>query len=503
MTRPNGDGGRLSLAQHGLRGAAWSYAGAAVVIVGQLGYTAMTARLISPAEFGAYATAQALLGLVGYLTLSTVGNAIIRHPSLDRTVIGTGLVITGIAGSAVAALVIATADLWAEVWRSPGAVPLLRLFAPQVVLGALAIVPLSLIRRDLRFRTASLIETTSIMGGFAIGAVLAWQSRSAEALVAGQVASAGALLVLSAAAARSQLALTYSGKHIRSLFSFSAQVSLQNLGHYLNNTLPSFVVSRSLGQASLGFFSRGSLLVVLPLAFLAQGVQKTLYPIFPSFRGREQDCRRMMLDVASVTSTFVWPLFAALAGFAPLVVKLLLGAEWAVVSTLIGPLCLYAMANFSYAIFTSFAESFGALRQIWLVQVGWTVALAGSLALAVAWNADMTTIAFVAAIVQIGVHIVQVVVVGRLQLVDTVGTFRAEASAALVALVWYAATMLTTQLLGTGSDLALRVVASAAVTALLMLGTWSVLPYLPAGKAFARRGIRVTWRSGVSRVGDN
>jgi O-antigen/teichoic acid export membrane protein len=480
----------LSLAQRGIRGAAWNYGGAGVVIVGQLAYTALTARLISPSEFGAYATAQALLSLVGYFTLSTVGNAIIRHPALDRKVVGTGLIMTGTAGVAVAVVVMATAHLWADVWRSPGAATLIRLFAPQVVLGALAIVPLSLLRRDLRYRSASLIESSSVLIGFGVGGALALQLRSADALVAGQVATAGVLLALSATAARPQLAVAYSAVHARSLFSFSAQVSLQNLGHYLNNTLPSFAVSRFLGQASLGFFSRATLLVGIPLTFLAQGATKTLYPIYPRFRDNKEECRRMMIDVASVTTTMVWPLFAALAGLAPIVVELLLGAQWAPVASIVAPLCLYATVNFAYSMFASFTEALGYLRQIWLVQACWTVALVFALGLAHAWDADMRSIALMAAGVQIGAHLGQIALLARVKVIDAVGTLRAEAWAGLLAGAWYTVTMLTTHSLA-GYDLAARIVAACGVTTLLALATWVALPYLPAGRAFSRRGIRI------------
>ncbi len=214
-------------------------------------------------------------------------------------------------------------------------------------------------------------------------------------------------------ATRSQLGVSYSRVQARSLFSFSAQVSLQNLGHYVNNILPSFAVSRFLGQASLGFFSRASMLVGLPQTFLAQGVQKTLYPIYPRFRDNKEECRRMMIDVASVTTTMVWPLFAALAGLAPLVVEFLLGARWAPAASIVGPLCLYATANFAYAIFASFAESFGHLRQIWLVQACWTVALVCSLGIAVRADADMRAIVLVAAGVQIAVHVLQITLLAR------------------------------------------------------------------------------------------
>jgi O-antigen/teichoic acid export membrane protein len=488
----------LSLAQRGIRGAAWNYGGAGVVIVGQLLYTALTARLISPAEFGAYAAAQALLMLVGYFTLGTVGNAIIRHPSLNRQIVGTALILTGLAGAVVSLAVLAAAELWADLWRAPEAASLIRLYAPQTLLGGLAIVPVSLLRRDLRYRSATLIETSSVLIGFGIGAALAWQFRSAEALVLGQVAATAALLALGVLATRAQLSVSYARLHARSLFSFSSQVSLQNLGHYLNNTVPSFAVSRYLGQMSLGFFSRASLLVGLPQTFLAQGIQKTLYPIYPRFRDNEEECRRMMIDVASVTTALVWPLFAALAGLAPLVVDLLLGSRWAPVASIVGPLCLYATVNLAYAVFASFAESFGQLRQIWLVQVCWTLALVLSLGVAVREDADMREIVLVAAVVQIAVHVLQIALLARVRIVDAVGTLRVEVWAAVLAAVWYMATMLTTQSLS-GHALAIRIVASCGVIALLTVATWLALPHLPAGRAFSSRGIRIAWRPKVSQ----
>ena len=488
----------FSLARRSIRGAAWNYGGAVVITVGQLAYTALTARLVSPAEFGAYAVAQALLALVGYFTLGTIGNAIIRQPSLDRRMIGTAVTMTAAAGSTVAVVVLAIAPLWTEIWRSPEATVLLRLYAPQMLLGALAIVPLALLRRNLRYRSASIIETSAVLVGFAIGAGLALELRNAEALVLGQVAGACALAIFGVLATRSQLAIAYGRSEARSLFSFSAQVSLQNLGHYVNTVLPSFAVSRSLGATNLGFYSRGSLLVGLPLTFLAQGVTKTLYPIFPRFRNDDAECRRMMIDVASVTTTFVWPLFGALAGLAPLVVHLLLGPRWAPVAAIVVPLCLYAALNFAYATFTSFAESFGYLRQIWLIQACWTIVLVGSLAVAVAANADMRTIAFVAAGIQAAVNGLQIILLARLRSVDAVGTLRVELWAASLAAVWYIVTMLTTRSLS-DQALGIQIVASCVVLALLTLGSWIALPHLPAGRAFASRGIRTTWRTKVTQ----
>ena len=83
------------------------------------------------------------------------------------------------------------------------------------------------------------------------------------------------------------------------------------------------------------------------------------------------------------------------------------------VAAVVGPLCLYAMADFSYSVFASFAEAFAFLRQIWIVQVCWTAVLVLSLGLAVAWDADMRVLVLVAAVIQIAVHVFQIALLAR------------------------------------------------------------------------------------------
>jgi hypothetical protein len=201
----------------------------------------------------------------------------------------------------------------------------------------------------------------------------------------------------------------------------------------------------------------------------------------------------MLIDVASVTTAFVWPLFAALAGLAPLVVRILLGDQWTPVAALVGPLCLYASLNFAYAVLTSFAESFAYLRQIWVIQIAWTLVLVGSLGAAVVENADMRTVVLVAAAIMAAVHALQLAVLARMGSLDGVGTLRAELWSGAIAAVWYLATMLTNHEFS-DRPLLVQVGASAVVLAILAAASLVALPHLPAGRAFANRGIRIALR---------
>jgi hypothetical protein len=160
------------------------------------------------------------------------------------------------------------------------------------------------------------------------------------------------------------------------------------------------------------------------------------------------------------------------------------------VTPLIAPLCLYAAVNFAYALVGSFAEAFGYLRRIWLVQLSWTSVLLLSLWLAVRADADMRTLVLVAVGVQIAVHALQVGVLAQLGTIGLRGTIAAEAWAMAVATVWYIATAMVTNGLSEAT-VATRVAGSLGIGAALAAGTWFLLPHLPAGRALVRRGIRI------------
>ena len=51
----------------------WTVASLVILAVAQVAYTSATARLVSPSQFGYYASAQALASLAGYVSLASLG----------------------------------------------------------------------------------------------------------------------------------------------------------------------------------------------------------------------------------------------------------------------------------------------------------------------------------------------------------------------------------------------------------------------------------------------
>ena len=467
-------------------GVAWNYAASAPVIASQIVYTALTARVLAPSAFGAYACAQALIALMGYFSLTTVGSALTRKSAMSRWTVGTALYLAAAAGVGAAVVTLLLANAWSRVWHTPDAAFLIALWAPAVLLLSLAGIPIGLLRRRLRFASAAKIESVSPLIGFAVGGALVFVLRTPSALVIGQVATAAAMLGIGLLVVRRELSLGFSRTEARSLLSFSGQVSAQNLAHYGFYTLPGLVIARTAGSVSLGFFSRANLLVMLPMNFLTVGISKSIYPAIP--RLTDPDVRRRALsEVVAVGAFVVWPFLGLLAGSASLVVDLLLGPKWEPSAAMVAPLCLFAAANLAYVILSTATESIGWLRTGWMIQAAWAVALALSSILAWQLDADVLTYLYVYAFTQIAIHVLQVIVLSKRELVSLRRVALDEVVGGTMALMAFVAAFAVSESVD-GSPF-IRLAATGAVVLGVGVTMLVTLPRVAAGRALARRGL--------------
>ena len=181
-----------SLAREALRGVAWNWGGSLLLIVAQISSTAATARLVSPSQFGQYAAALAASGFAGYFTLNALGPGIQRRTRLGEKTAATALTLSIGASLLVAVVIWAGASLWAHAWGIPDATWVIRVIGLTTLFTSCSIVPLALLRRGLRFRTAAVIETGALVIGLATGVALAARLHSAVALALGQATGGAA-----------------------------------------------------------------------------------------------------------------------------------------------------------------------------------------------------------------------------------------------------------------------------------------------------------------------
>ena len=467
-------------------GVAWAYAGSVLVMFAQIVYTSVTTRVLSPAAFGAYASAQALVALMGYFSLATLGNTLTRMTVMERSTAGTALCLATVAGVGAAAATALLADIWASVWHTPEAAPLIALWAPAVLLSSLAVIPIALLQRRLRYASAAGIQSVAPVLGFVVGGILVFVLRSPSALVIGQLANSATVVGAGLLVVRHEIGLTFSKKAAQNLLSFSGYLSAQNLTHYAFYTLPGLVIARTAGSVALGFFSRANLLVTLPMNFITVGLAKAIYPVMPQVTDTVAR-RRALSDVVAIGTFLVWPLLGLLAGSSPLAVDILFGPGWQPAAEMVVPVCLFAAGNFVYVILASATESIGWLKLGSMIQGAWAIALALSTLLTWQFDADPRTYLYGYAIAQIAIHILQVRVLSKRGLVP-LRIMRHELVGGTMALVVFIVAFGSSQLLD-GSSLGVRLVVTGVVTLGTIVAVLVTLPRVDAGRALVRRGL--------------
>jgi PST family polysaccharide transporter len=478
----------LRLAAAGIR---WNYLGSGAILATQVLYTALTARLVSPAGFGAYAVAQALVGLVGYFGLATLGSALIRHDTYSRVAAGTAFILSAGAGFGAAIMVIWTAAPWSQAWGVSDSASLCRLFSAAVMMSALSVVPLAVLRKQLRFRRVAAIESLSQIAGMCIGAGTAVAMRTPEALVIGQGAAATTAFLSSFIATRREMAFAFSRKEATTLLRFSGHVSGQSFVYFGIYTLPSLFVSRMFGATALGGYSRANLLVTLPVTHLWAGVTKTLYPLVARARSEGARIRALLEDTLLTVTGICWPLFAFVAGASPLVVVILLGDQWSGVSELLPPILLFGAINLAYVVSGNPLEVLGFQRLIWRFQFAWAILLVAICVGAYFGNASITTLLWAVAGVHIVIHGGKILVTERLGLLDLGVVLRGYAATALVSLPFFLAAAAVERVIARPSGTAIGATCELLTLLTLTLAIGLLFPSLPLGSAV---------RSGMGRV---
>jgi lipopolysaccharide exporter len=370
-----------SLTARAINAVGWSYFAGFIFLVAQVGYTALTARLVSPAAYGGYALALTVVQLACLVGMVGLGDSVMRVPELTdrgaRTALTLGL---GSGALLSVALIVLSAPI--EYWfRTPATGQMLRILAVQPPMLAAAAVSYGLLRRGQRYQAASLIDLTSSLIGFVVG--LATISRlGAVGLAVGQVARGAVAMLVGLVWARVSLRPAFDRPTAREFVAFSAQVASQNLGHYAIGNLPLWSVARLAGGAATGLFARGYALVSLPAEQFSFGLMRAVYPLYREVSGSRDRTRRALTEALVITSGASAVVFGTFAAVVQPAALILLGARWYASAAITPMLCAFAAVNTLYAVLASAAEAMRWMWKIWITQIAFLVAMAVSLFLA-------------------------------------------------------------------------------------------------------------------------
>lgn len=389
-----------------VRGASALIASQVVIAVAQFVYSAVTARVLLPEAFGAYAVALAGSGLLTLLVSTGLPSYVISNKDLSPNRVAAVVTVSWVSGLLSGLMLIIGAPLWAATWQAPESIPLTRALAVQALFAAPAAAQLALLRREGRALADGAVQAASVVVAMAAGIAVVLSVRDPLALTITPVATSILTLGLATFVRRIRFRLVRPAG-LRELLNFASHVSSQNVVFFLLLTAPSWTISVGSGTSALGQFSRASLLAGLPATALTSALTRALQPHYRHLQ-KPTERRAAVTDAVLVTGGLALAPFLGLAGLGPLVIAVWLGPGWSQAGAYMFPL---AVGFGLYAVFTVMANAGEAHRHFRTVrrsQLSMSIPTIALVACGLAWGSPwfavvMMLVMAVAGLVVLGI----------------------------------------------------------------------------------------------------
>jgi lipopolysaccharide exporter len=368
------------LGRRALSGVAWNYTAAVITAVGQIAYTAIMARLVSPEAFGLLAMTVAARGLVASLSRMGIGPALIQKPSLSDEEKRAGLTLGVAFGVCFFGLFWILAPELAELFKEPRAVPVMRGAAVVFVMAGFRATPENLLRRDLRYKEVALINLVGFLfGNFVVGVGAALAGAGVWALVFAQPAQGFIITILCYERVRHPVRPTLNLNSYRALLSFGSRFSLVGLVGYLGSETDTVIVGRYAGTNLLGAYNRAFYLAVLPLQIIMNTMHEILFSSFSRIQSDPQRLKRAYLNSVKLSAAIFIPVSAGLGAASQEIIVVILGERYRVAAAVVPFLAVYAamtkMSNLSGVV----CDARASFNSRLILQAAYSVGLVGGL----------------------------------------------------------------------------------------------------------------------------
>ncbi len=289
--------------------------------------TLVVMRLLAPADYGLMAMTMILVGLTSLVAEMGLGAALVRSPEVtftqQRAVFGLALLVN----LALYGALLALAPLSVSVFSEPRLFALTAAMGLQLPLAAMAVVPESMARRDLRFKELSAIEMAQQAGAATTTLGCAWGGLGVWSLVAGHVA-ATLIKSLMLLMRFGTVAPLFALRGQRELASFGGALTANRLVWFAYTQADVFIAGKLLGAQLTGAYAAAVSLANMPMQKLMGISNQVAYSAFSRLQNDPQALARGVLGSLRVTATIGVGLLWGLAATAPNLIPLLLGSQW-------------------------------------------------------------------------------------------------------------------------------------------------------------------------------
>jgi O-antigen/teichoic acid export membrane protein len=355
-----------SLAHGALNALKWRYAGTLFEVGFRLLVNIVLARLLLPETFGLIGMAILVVGFGRLFGDMGLGVAIIQRPSITQRHIRVAFTASSVMGVLLFSAIWALAPALSGLFMQDALTPVLRVAAISLVFAAASAAPISLLRRELRFRTLATIESCSYIVGYGVvGLLLAVLDYGVWSLVAASIAQMICLATLAMHLTRLPVWPFFCLRDYYDLIRVASAEVLNNVTNFFAENLDFFVIGRWLGASALGLYNRSFFLLDIPVRNFSAALFSVMFPVLSQIEADAPRLGRAFILIVSITALVTIPLFCTMAVVPGVILGGLLGERWKEAAGVLQILCLSGPFMAMIHVFGALSHARGYIFREW------------------------------------------------------------------------------------------------------------------------------------------
>lgn len=318
----------MSIKSETIKGMKWNVVDRFSVQLIHFALGLITARLLTPADYGVVGMIGIFLAISQTLIDSGFSNALIRKTDRTDTDYCTAFYFNIVVGLVCYAILFVLAPYVAVFFRTDILCPILRVMAINLFLNSLVIVQVARLTIAIDFKTQAKASTASALLSGLLGVAMAYLGYGVWAIVAQSVCGTCVSVLLLWYFSRWTPSLRFSRRSFRDLFSYGSKLVLSGMLHTLYQNMTTLVIGKFYTPKDLGNYSRGAQFPSLVTSNITGVLQRVTFPILAKIQDDDErliDVYRKYIKLTSMAVFFCSVLLAAVAK--PLVL-ILLADKW-------------------------------------------------------------------------------------------------------------------------------------------------------------------------------
>ena len=317
-----------NLASSSVKGGLITLTSRGVLLILNLGTTALLARILIPEDFGLIGMVMAIVGFIDLfkdlgLSIATIQRKEITHQQVSNLFwINVGFSLC------LVVITIALAPFIAWINSEPRLFDITLRLSLVYVFTGFTVQHQALLKRQMKFGLLAIVEVSAMILAVSLAIYMALDGWSYWALVAQQITWAGLSMIGSWLMCRWRPGLPKRGAGTRSMLIFGGNVTATTAINYIARNLDKVLIGVWWGAGQVGYYTKAYQFLLLPIKNINGPITTVVIPGLSRLQDDADKFRNFYLRALSLSAFFSIPLAVLLMLVAEPVILLVLGDQW-------------------------------------------------------------------------------------------------------------------------------------------------------------------------------